>query len=52
MERAVASGMLAANAILRRYGAAEEPLWTVRPRGFLARLVYGDRTAARAPADL
>ena len=40
MERAVASGVLAANAILGRHGAAAEPLWTVRPRGFLARWVY------------
>lgn len=40
MERAAASGMLAANALLRRWGAAEEPLWSVLPRGPLARLVH------------
>ena len=52
MERAVASGFLAANAILRRYGAAEEPLWTIRPRGFLARLVYGERPASAEHAPI
>ena len=49
MERAVTSGILAANEILRRHGAAAEPLWTVRPRGFLARWIYGDhRESAQA----
>ena len=41
MERAAASGFLAANAVLRRSGCAEEPIWSVRPRGFLARWIYG-----------
>lgn len=40
MERAAASGMLAANALLRRWGAAEEPLWSVPPRGPLAPLIH------------
>ncbi|MEV6693397.1 FAD-dependent oxidoreductase [Micromonospora sp. NPDC051196] len=37
MERASATGILAANHILRAAGAATEPLWSVRPRGLLAR---------------
>ncbi|PMR62907.1 amine oxidase [Verrucosispora sp. ts21] len=37
MERASATGILAANHILRSAGAATEPLWSVRPRGLLAR---------------
>lgn len=40
MERAASSGMLAANHILRHHGAAEEPLWSVPPRGPLARLIH------------
>ncbi|HEY0700016.1 MAG TPA: FAD-dependent oxidoreductase, partial [Micromonospora sp.] len=36
MERAAATGILAANGILRRVGAATEPLWSVRPYGLLA----------------
>ncbi len=36
MERAVASGMLAANSVLRRWGVAPEPVWTGRRRGLLA----------------
>jgi len=36
MERAVASGMLAANAVLGRWGVAAEPVWSGRPRGLLA----------------
>lgn len=46
MERAVSSGVLAANMILRRHGCAEEPLWSVRPRGVLARWIYGPPTSA------
>lgn len=42
MERAAATGMLAANHLLSRWGAAEEPLWSVVPRGLLARLVHRD----------
>ncbi len=37
MERASATGILAANHILRSAGSATEPLWSVRPRGLLAR---------------
>jgi isorenieratene synthase len=40
MERAAASGILAANHLLRHLGVAEEPLWSVPPRGPLARLVH------------
>ena len=36
MERAVASGMLAANSVLRRWGVAPEPVWSVPTRGLLA----------------
>ena len=46
MERAAATGMLAANELLRRWGAAEEPLWSVVPRGLLARVVH--RKSARS----
>jgi carotenoid phi-ring synthase / carotenoid chi-ring synthase len=38
MERAVASGMLAANQLLDRWDVRGETLWTVPPRGFLASL--------------
>lgn len=40
MERAAATGMLAANELLTRWGAREEPLWSVVPRGLLAPLVH------------
>ena len=36
MERAVASGVLAANSILRRWGVAPEPVWSGPRRGLLA----------------
>jgi isorenieratene synthase len=36
MERAVASGMLAANSVLREWGVAPEPVWSGRSRGLLA----------------
>jgi len=36
MERAAASGMLAANSVLRRWGVAPEPVWSVPTRGLLA----------------
>lgn len=42
MERAASTGMLAANHLLHQWGAAEEPLWSVVPRGVLARLVHRD----------
>jgi len=51
MERAVATGMLAANHLLHGWGAAEEPLWSVVPRGLLARVVHREfHRRARAPA--
>jgi len=40
MERAVATGMLAANVLLQRRGVREEPLHSVVPRGLFARLVH------------
>jgi carotenoid phi-ring synthase / carotenoid chi-ring synthase len=36
MERAVSSGMLAANALLSQWGAAAEPVWSIPTRGVLA----------------
>ncbi|MET0423049.1 MAG: FAD-dependent oxidoreductase [Actinoplanes sp.] len=36
MERAAASAVLAANAIIQRYGAGPEPVFSVAPRGLLA----------------
>ncbi len=38
MERAVSSGMLAANALLREWGLAAEPVWSIPERGVLAGL--------------
>ncbi len=43
MERAAATGMLAANALLQRWGAREEQLWSVVPRGLLAPLIHRGR---------
>ncbi|MEH0841294.1 FAD-dependent oxidoreductase [Micromonospora sp. CPCC 205711] len=37
MERSAATGIIAANHILRRAGAAAEPVRSIRPRGLLAR---------------
>ena len=37
MERAAASGILAANAILERHGVSPHPVWSVAPRGLMAR---------------
>jgi isorenieratene synthase len=37
MERATAAGLLAANVILNRYDVRPEPIWSVAPRGILAR---------------
>ena len=48
MERAAATGMLAANHLLHGWGAAEEPLWSVVPRGLFAGLIH--RGFARKPA--
>jgi len=51
MERAVATGMLAANHLLHAWGAAEEPLWSVVPRGMFARVIHRDfHRRARAAA--
>ncbi|MFD0787881.1 FAD-dependent oxidoreductase, partial [Micromonospora azadirachtae] len=36
MERAAATGIIAANHILRAESAATEPVYSVRPRGLLA----------------
>lgn len=44
MERAAASGMLAAGDVLTAVGAAPEPVWSVPPRGLLA-----GRRSAPAP---
>ena len=41
MERAAASGFLAANHILARYGVRSEPLHSIPPRGLLAWLPFG-----------
>ena len=37
MERAAGSAILAANAILERYGVGPHQVWSVAPRGLLAR---------------
>ena len=37
MEAAASSGLLAANAVLTRAGLREEPVWSVPPRGLLAK---------------
>ncbi|MDC0721339.1 FAD-dependent oxidoreductase [Nannocystis sp. bb15-2] len=47
MERAASTGILAANHVLHHHGAAEEPLWSVPPRGPLARLIH--RKGLRSP---
>ncbi|MCZ7684987.1 MAG: hypothetical protein M5U28_41930 [Sandaracinaceae bacterium] len=38
MERATASGMLAANHLLDRWDVHGEPLYSIPPRGFMASL--------------
>ncbi len=38
MERSAATGFMAANRILERWQGREEPIWSVPPRGVLARL--------------
>jgi isorenieratene synthase len=45
MERAVASGFLAANRLLATRGVAPEPVWSIPPRGILAPLARLQRTA-------
>ncbi|MBF2079737.1 MAG: FAD-dependent oxidoreductase, partial [Synechococcales cyanobacterium T60_A2020_003] len=39
MERAISSGLLAANTILEQEGLQRRPLLTVRPQGVLSTLV-------------
>jgi isorenieratene synthase len=46
MERAASTGILAANHLLNQWGAAEEPLHSVVPRGVLARLIHRRRAPA------
>jgi isorenieratene synthase len=46
MERAAASATLAVNAILQRYGVSPQQVWSVAPRGLLAR---GRRPSDRRP---
>ena len=45
MERAVASGFLAANRLLATRRVAPEPVWSIPPRGVLAPLARRQRTA-------
>lgn len=46
MERAAVTGILAANHILRRVGAAAEPIYSIRPRGLLATPSLAPRSCA------
>jgi carotenoid phi-ring synthase / carotenoid chi-ring synthase len=48
MERAVSSGMLAANELLDQWGLAAEPVWSIPQRGVLAGLQKWQR-ARKAP---
>lgn len=48
MERAATSGMLAANLLLARRGVAGEPIWSVPPRGALARPILRRRRGRAA----
>jgi isorenieratene synthase len=41
MERAAASGLLAANQLLDRWDVRGEPVWSIPPRGFMASLRFG-----------
>ena len=51
MEKAAATGMLAANHLLQQWDAAEEPLWSVVPRGLFAGVVHREfHRRARATA--
>ncbi|MBM3526431.1 MAG: isorenieratene synthase, partial [Alphaproteobacteria bacterium] len=51
MERAVASGILAANTLLDRWGVAPEPVWSIAPLGTLARLQRWQRSRQRPAAE-
>ncbi len=44
MERAVSSGMFAANNLLDHWGLAAEPVWSIPPRGVLASLQKWQRS--------
>lgn len=44
MERAAASGLLAANQLLDRWDVRGEPVWSIPPRGFMASLRFGSPT--------
>jgi carotenoid phi-ring synthase / carotenoid chi-ring synthase len=44
MERAVATGFLAANELLGRWGLAPEPVWSIPTTGLLAKLQRWQRT--------
>ena len=46
MERAAASGILAANQLLDRWDVRGEAVWSIPPRGFMASLRF-----ARGEAD-
>ncbi len=50
MERAVASGLLAANDVLAAEGVAAEPVVSIRPRGLLAGSGLADAARARVSA--
>lgn len=50
MERAVASGFLAANRLLATRRVEPEPVWSIPPRGILAPLARFQRTAPRRKA--
>jgi hypothetical protein len=47
MERAAASGLLAASVILNGYDVRPEPLWSVAPRGVLEFLPVWERRKPR-----
>ena len=51
MERAVASGFVAANQLLERWGVTPEPVWTIPPRGVLAGLQSWRRSHTRSAGD-
>lgn len=41
VERAAASGLMAANTLLDRWDVRGEPIWTIPPRGFVAAIASG-----------
>jgi carotenoid phi-ring synthase / carotenoid chi-ring synthase len=50
MERAVSSGMMAANELLVQWGLASEPVWSIPPKGILASLQAWQRKR-KAPRE-